>query len=491
MEETLLEMLKHGNVILEAWPGYGKTRLGARVAASVERSLYVVRTHQEIQEVTRFAPILTPVYGKEKLCHRWQRGEDVSVYRFCSLQRLLGRCPYKYVAHHELVAWLAGRPRSVEEIRRKARELGVCPYPSMRVIADKAKRVVTTYGFVFTYPRILENRDVIVFDESHALLDQILAHVTVVDEVFVETLVSEFKRDIETRPLAYALRSAWRKSSTGREFIEKLERLVESAPSVPDIIEKLLDEYYRGRVYIDGKNIWFLPFKPSLPASGALFLTAYLPPFIMDFIPDAVLVTVPPPENMVVQAIIDGSVTSRYQERSPDTYEAYAQKITEYYAESYANLVIFPSYEFMNEVLPRLPKALQQRVKPPEAIHTAREGDIIVDVAGGVSTEGVNPPPTLRRVIVAGLPYPPPEPRLNLLSRIYGFDNVYTYLALLRVVQSIGRLRFRRGAVAVLLDSRFKRVQHYLPPYIKCGEVRVDNSMESVELRAVTAQGSG
>ena len=451
--------LEEGNYVVEAYPGYGKTKLGVDLLLETGKGVFVTRTHQEIEEVLRFSDnTIRPIYGKEKLCPIWRRGEDISIYRYCRRMRILQACRYKYRADSKFIAWLAVETRKPDEIRERAKKTGVCPYPSILTLFRRLKLVATTYGFAFTFWGDILQRRPTFFDEAHTMLDVLVSMVECINDAFINTLFRSLKQSLETRPLAYAIRAAWRKAKTFPEFIDMLDRMAGDS----EIIDSLIMAYYNGQVYWRGKWGWWA-LKPRLPEYGALFLTAYLPPFLVKSIPNLKIIKVE--GEQVLEAYIDTDLTSKYEERNEETYRGYAKKIEEYYLPDKANLAVFPSYEFMDKVLSMLSERIASKVRPAESIRDAKPGDIVVDVAGGVATEGVNPTPHLGRVIVAGLPYPKPDPTLNVYANIYGFDAVYTYLALLRVVQALGRLRFRGDAV--LIDRRYKNVVDLFPPYIK------------------------
>jgi len=462
--DEVLSTLESRNVVIEAYPGWGKTRFGTLLASSdrVKSVVYVTRTHEEVLEVLRFNPSLVPLYGKEKICPIWNRSEDLTVYQFCRRMRILNRCKYEYKAKYDIIRQIAGKKPTPDELRELGKKMRVCPYPSMLTLANSAKKVVTTYGFAFTFPDVLTNKDIVIFDESHEILSILLKLVEKIGDVYISQIVANLKRNIETRQLAYFVKACWDKTRTFHEFVECLDR----APEDHEFINEITFAYYSNRIYYIGKEAYVLRAKPQLKPHGQLFLTAYLPPFFLDLIPNLDIIRIPPPE-IKIRVQVDTDATSRYEERTEDMYKLYAQKIEDYYVVNNANLVVFPSYEFMENVKKYLPDSILNRIKPPQTIRDAREGDIIFDVAGGVATEGVNPSPHLMRVIAIGLPYPPPTPELNLLSKIFGFDSVYTYLGLLKIVQALGRLRFREYCDAVLIDKRYKDVLRFMPPYFE------------------------
>lgn len=463
IKESLKTHLKDKNVLLEAYPGWGKTKLAGELVGEYKRVLVVERTIEEVREVVSMsATKLIALYGKEKTCPAITSQYTGAVfYSMCKKYRLLGICRFKYEASNKLIRYIAGRFRTPEEIREACKKTMTCPYPSILALSNNSK-VVATYGFVFSHPEVLQNRELVVFDESQELISAVLESVEVYDEQYIEELVEVLKKSLDTRGLAYAVRQCWRKSKSFGEFVECLDR----QPWSYDAVDRISTLYRSKRSYVDGKRMVVAPNALRLPSSGCLFLTAYTPPFILDMIPNAVVIKVNPPPGLRLSVIIDDSVTSRYEERTEETYKAYAEKILDYYSAGDGNLILFPSYDFMERVKQHLPQEFLERVKPREAIRSIGEGDVVFDVASGTTTEGVNPSPALRRVIVAGLPYPPPTVELNALAKVYGFDNTYTYISLLKVVQSLGRLRFRQGADAVLIDRRYRNVLKFMPSYL-------------------------
>ncbi|MEM1891237.1 MAG: helicase C-terminal domain-containing protein [Thermofilaceae archaeon] len=463
--QEVAELLRRGNVLLQAYPGWGKTRLATLLASEFKRVVIVERTIEEMREVALMSPVrVVPLYGREKVCPLMREAEDGGLHLpshvFCRVQRLFSACRYKYEATSELARFHASAFRSPDELIEEARRTGVCPYPTV-VTLKKSSRVVATYGFVFHHGDVLEDRDLVVFDEAHTLVEAVAESVKVYDEQYVEFIVEKLKRSKATRGLAYAVKQCWRRSSSFREFAECLER----QPVSTEEVDELIREYRSKRSYAEGKALYVVPSLQLAGERGALFLSSYVPPFILDHVPNATVIDVPPPSTRL-RAIIDDSLTSRYRERRDDVYRGYAEKIAEYASSNEANLVLFPSYEFMERVKSHLPSSILSRVVPREVVRTAGPGDIVFDVAGGTTTEGINPSPHLRRVIVCGLPYPPPSPILNALASLYGFDNVYTYMALQRVVQAIGRTRLRAGSLAVLIDRRYRAVLRFFPSFI-------------------------
>lgn len=466
IRQHLVESLRSKNVVLEAYPGWGKTRMAASLVGEYKKVAVVVRTIEELRETVSMASTkLIALYGKEKLCPVITDGyKGIEFYNMCRRYRLLNLCRYKYEADQRIIRFMTFKFRLPDEIRGFSKDKQVCPYPSMMALMNR-NRVVTTYGFVFAHPNLLGNSkfDLVVFDESHELISAVLEFVEVYNEQSISSLVESLKHDVSTRMLAYAVRQCWRRSRSFAEFVECLER----QPDSHEAVDRIINLFRSKRSYVSGKVLAVAPSTLNLPGSGCLFLSAYTPPFILDLIPNAEVLRIEPPPELSIEAHIDDTLSSRYEERTQETYKAYAEKILDYYSASDANLVLFPSYEFMDNVKQYLPPEFIERVKSREAIRSIGEGDVVFDVAGGIATEGVNPSPALRRVIVVGLPYPPPSIELNTLAKVYGFDNTYTYLALLKVIQAIGRMRFRKGADAVLIDRRYKNVLKFLPPYLK------------------------
>ncbi|MEM4583991.1 MAG: helicase C-terminal domain-containing protein [Ignisphaera sp.] len=440
------ELKKGESVAIEAYPGFGKTRLGSQLLARFDRSVMVVRTHHEMMEVFKFISGTKGVayaYGKPKLCFRTH---DFS-YGFCRAMLFFGRCNTNVT--NKDVAWIAATFRKPEEIREESRKRGRCLYFALRTLVQNAKRVVATYDYLVSNPEILNRKEVVILDEAHTLLNYLDEAIIAINDAFIETIVKNMKKNIDTRWFAYAVKSAYKRSTDIHEFIENLSTVYSNYNGPETEAVKVIDivlEAYRHKRYIgNGKTYYFL--SNALPQivkfEPKLVLGVYLPPIIT--IKNVIKIS----GEARVRLVVDSELTSRYEERSEDMYNGYAKKLSEYIRSDVGNLAVFPSSEFMSEVLKR--SKITDKILTEPVNGEVKPGYVLVDVAGGKYTEGVNIR-GISNVVICGMPYPEPNPLLDLASRVYSQD-LYTYIALLRTIQAIGRIRSSGTAFAI--DKRF------------------------------------
>jgi DNA excision repair protein ERCC-2 len=184
--------------------------------------------------------------------------------------------------------------------------------------------------------------------------------------------------------------------------------------------------------------------------------------------------------------LIDRDLTTRYKERSPETWRALASRIKTVLEIMPANksaLIAFPSYDMMREVLSyglhsNLELGYRKRIVETrdarlEYLHeVVEEGPAaIFGVYGGKFTEGIdlvqNGSSMINLIIGVGVPFRPPTGfRLALTDwykEKFGENIGYYYSSVVpslrRVAQLIGRLRRSPTdwGVVVLLDKRFER----------------------------------
>lgn len=183
-----------------------------------------------------------------------------------------------------------------------------------------------------------------------------------------------------------------------------------------------------------------------------------------------------PLENRVT--IVLTYVTSKFTRRSESLYEKYAEVVRDTFKNTpQITLVVYPSYEFMDNVVKKLRKLDNvivegEDTKISEVVEEAskREKILINAVAGGKLCEGVEilkstGESLIKTVIIAGIPYPQPddylEKMLENLSRKIGREKAWDHLvrdtAVVRVKQALGRaLRSERDkALFILADYRF------------------------------------
>ncbi len=184
-----------------------------------------------------------------------------------------------------------------------------------------------------------------------------------------------------------------------------------------------------------------------------------------------------PPENTTTLLLT--FVTSKFTRRTREMYGRIAQVIDQARTRIRKTiLVVYPSYEFMQEILKRITLGNHDIVETEDTRissvedHVLRYGDATIHaVAGGKLCEGIEilDPKTsesmIRGVIVVGVPYPQPDDYINRVYRRLaakiGLERAWEHLfmdtAAMRVRQALGRaIRSERDrAVFVLADNRF------------------------------------
>jgi len=177
------------------------------------------------------------------------------------------------------------------------------------------------------------------------------------------------------------------------------------------------------------------------------------------------------------RVVIDPSIDTRYRARR-GAVQRVADRISAFAAAVPGNvLAVFPSHAFLRQVHDPL-RACGSQVEaqqPDEdeptraarlAILRERDDVLLLAVAGGLYTEGVDlPGDTLLGVVVVGPCLPPPTAEREWLAEHFdeqrgdGYECAYVVPGLNRVVQAVGRLLRTpedRG-VAALLGQRFLR----------------------------------
>ncbi len=469
VEEVVEELERCGELVLEAYPGFGKTLLGVELLKRFRRGVMVVRTRMEMSVVSSMARDLglrvAPLYGRYALCVK-ELDVDPAVFpSICRAMRVAGQCVERV---DRLVVSKCSSASSPEELKAVGKELGCCVFRAHLVYAFSTGKIVTTYEFLHRHPEVVEELsrwDVAILDECHAIFEDLENLVVRVDRDYLWALAEALKR-VSPR-LCYALRSVYRKWGSLSDVMEALEKVAsECGDDCPEIVE-LVERWRRGLAYVDpSTDAIYVATEPRISVARArLFATAYLPPPLARG--RKVLRVSDPPIRVGVS--IDTSISTRFRERGSDFIDRLAEAVANHIDRSVANLVVAPSKSIAEE-LARILALKGFRIAPPEAIDRVGEGTVIVDVAGGRATEGVTPSKSLRKVIVAGMPYPPPSPELNALAKLFGFDATYTYRALLKTVQALGRL-MRWGGRGVLIDRRFAKFVDKLPSWIVVEEV--------------------
>ncbi len=175
-----------------------------------------------------------------------------------------------------------------------------------------------------------------------------------------------------------------------------------------------------------------------------------------------------------IATILTSELSSRYSERGPATYELYSRYID--VIDMLINgvkLIIYPSYEFMRNVVDRLRGRgfMEHRGTTIEDLlrNVGSGNELIHAVAGGKLSEGIelvaNNRSMIKCVFVAGVPYPQRDDYIEELFKNMGkkvseqeaWDYIYNMASSIKVLQAIGRAV--RGendrALVILGDRRF------------------------------------
>jgi DNA excision repair protein ERCC-2 len=120
-------------------------------------------------------------------------------------------------------------------------------------------------------------------------------------------------------------------------------------------------------------------------------------------------------------------------------------------------------------------------------------GAVLLGVQGGRNSEGGDfPGPTMDSVVVVGVPYAAPTPRINAMIDYYdrrfsgrGRDYAYVLPAMTRAVQAAGRpvRRLDDRGVIVMLDQRFgtEYLRRFIPQWLREVTRPVADNPEMIE----------
>ena len=206
------------------------------------------------------------------------------------------------------------------------------------------------------------------------------------------------------------------------------------------------------------------------------------------------IVPSPFPKEHVFSAVCDG-VTTAMEKRTPAMYQIMIERINEVVENTPTNTGVFAaSFEVLNALLSEgLENALSKPLFHEKRDMTSeqnekmvsnfkecgnRNGAVLLGVQGGRTSEGVDfPGNQMNSVVVVGIPYAEPTPRVKAQIEYYekrfpGFGREYGYVlpAMKKASQAGGRpIRTLddRGAI-VFLDSRFATnyCRNFLPSWI-------------------------
>ncbi|MEM3841469.1 MAG: ATP-dependent DNA helicase, partial [Candidatus Micrarchaeaceae archaeon] len=174
-------------------------------------------------------------------------------------------------------------------------------------------------------------------------------------------------------------------------------------------------------------------------------------------------------------AFVDGSITTKYENRSPDEYRKIAEKILEFKKHIPGNVaVFFPSFKVLNGVYKHISniKTIVQEermnsvaTKALIAKFSKAEDTVLFAVMGGSLSEGVDYQNNIiKGIVIVGVPLSVPDletkARIEVFEKQFGgkgFEYAYTIPGIIRAIQAAGRaVRSEVDRAAILfLDKRY------------------------------------
>ena len=231
--ESIAKVINSGGAfLLNAPTGYGKTAaiIYGVILAGAPKTLYLVRTRNEIAPVTRelmkFNRSFTFLFSARKMCPYASRFKGLSNDDFwenCRLMRLKGVCSY----YDNLNSTEAVKDKVIEILKRYgmdpfkvveqlASEI-ICPFFALKSLINSSEFIVATYPYYFRsdiFHSIFEQYSredfVIVVDEAHSILE---AH-------------GMFEVKLSQKDITEALHEVEKYAPEAREVVTSLEKLL-------------------------------------------------------------------------------------------------------------------------------------------------------------------------------------------------------------------------------------------------------------------------
>jgi len=284
-------------------------------------------------------------------------------------------------------------------------------------------------------------------------------------------LVALRKREVEGTPLCYlkrVVRFLKALESGGKEYL-----LISSPNEVgPKLtLQCVLPSVKSSEIFENSRSV--------------ILMSATMPP--KDFLIRTIGIEEPVDEVRVnIEAVkrrrlilIATDVTSRYKEREESVYRRMAEYVTSCYdalPSSSVLLVVAPSYELLAsisrnlrgvEVIEEDESTKIEEVRS-RVLSKLENKVVLLAVAGGKMVEGVElveeARSLIRGVVIAGLPYPEPSPKVLGLKRLLeeevksgreAWEGAFLIPMLIRVKQAIGRaIRSEEDRAAILILDR-------------------------------------
>ena len=251
------------SALAEAGSGTGKTvcalvpaltgaaRLGKRVLYLTRTNSQQVQVFRELRAIAgRFKVLGTGIQGRHSTCllmeseREWRAASPEELSLLCNDRKEAVRrreprgCPYfeklQSAGTEELRAWCELNLPTVEEMTRRCRELGICPYEAAKLLLREANVVVAPYVY-FLSPFIRAR----MLDWMNCPLEDL---VVVVDEAHN---LPEFARSLKSVSLGIqALRSATTEAAElGGLYLLDEVQVPQFCQRMEEIILQLKDEY--------------------------------------------------------------------------------------------------------------------------------------------------------------------------------------------------------------------------------------------------------
>lgn len=466
---------------------------------------------------------------------------------YCNYLVKIKNCPYyeNFVRLRNRIDFYYASLINTPLLHYEVRDIGInihcCPYEIQRILIKKAKFIISTYNYLFLpeiFPEIsLLNKNckykVLVVDEAHNLFELFfkllqseldLGNLSNLSENikddylknFINSLLITFKEGTNTilalnfidkmnfslskliqainKEIIIAINEKWRNKdfyslNQLNDFIKKLQYVNEESILIHEKIDDISYLYLINFNYKDYFNFISKIF------TSKIFVSATIKPhnLFLDFFNlsanETQILEVNPFKESKLFSIFEISTTTRFKERSDETFERYINMLVEISEASKRNLAIFASSYNVLELLlkngfgDRTKKNyfIEERSMSQEnaeiVLNKFKEGNgkILLAVQGGKFSEGEDfPSNCIDIVVILGLAYEPPSSilaeRIKYFNRLYkekGFIYSYIIPAIRKAIQSAGRA-FRgpndRG-IAIFLDSRFsdKIIMENLP----------------------------
>jgi len=482
--------------LINAYPGFGKSRLAAKLAAEWRgRALLMTRSRLEAMQLCGYVQEegvedAVLMLGREALCPLGAENKAE-----CMSLRIGLRCR----ARSSTSRIVSCNPLSLYEI-------GICPYEYSRALSRQSKVVITTHAYLSNFE--LYSHLVPIAEGALVIIDEFHNIVTGMDVSL--TLKPREIRVWASRgnPLALRILDMMKRGSGFMLLSDvDIDEVLRGSGSLGDKVMSMLDHYgsdlWGVLIDGDGVSLRWLSTKPLLSilrrCSRGVFLTASIPRSLLSITRvlglDVDYVSyddVPPEYRENLRIICITGIRLTYRSRLDKHYIKLVRDMLRSFIESSPLVggigIFFPSKDYMRAFLERaspLHPGTPTYVldEEPEAVvahfreRSKLERSILVSHAQSIAGEGINfLGNELVGVAMVGFPLPQFNKWNEVKSRFYaskgisGFKAAFIFPAISITIQVLGRLtrdllQYRK--IALLIDDRFKVYSKYMPTWIR------------------------